>query len=1091
MDMASQNLYIAPTSLRAEELRLEAAFDAPEGVAGVGSIFSFAAFVHELMAELDLPGRAVSQSTEQFILSRVISDYYQKKGDSYFGRIALSAGFARALADFFNELKSALVGCEAWSAIAPLLGANPQKIRELSDLYRGFEEKKRALGLIDAYDPFALLLDRLRDPQQRFPILEAVHEIHFLDLRRINPFSFELFFELGKRVKVTLRLPLFEEKNRSFFSLDASWKKIEALTSYEGQIEPRAMIAEPESPDLAAFLQRLFTPARSGPPLTGVACFQAYSRYREVEEIASRILIDLEQGREPVDIGVIFRDLSVYGPIVEDVFRRFSIPFYFRRGNPLRANPLIKAALTVFDIVDSSFEREQVLKLFTSEYVRIFDRPDGEPPLAPHEIERIALDLRVIQGGSRVWDRRLEARINFAGLADEADADQIRALEKFRIPAVSFLAELERLAGVGNTADFFAQYERILEIMGLEKALNPCLPFGALYRDSMAYRQLRYVLDTLQDEIRRVGTFSVRGAYKLCKNMLLLALDELNIPQPVRSDRNCVRVLSAEDSAGHRFHTAYIGGLIEGEFPRKTPPHPFLREKERRAFNKLYAERYLSHEPEKELGRRPLSLAADQRDEDALLFLLASGAAQNRIVFSYPGVDLGGGQLLRSPFIEDVLQAVNPEAPAETVVETPPIMSLRQPFSRAFQLQELINKTLFRLTQGPDENALRVGRFLAHRYPELMASIFSRVIVENVRQETPLDQPELLAMAPAYAGFIQDPDLLELLRGRVRAWSPTALEAYGECPFSYWISHTLKLEETPRPKMETDPLSLGIAAHTVLELYHGKKRAHALPREERLQCMRALIQEAFGAIETEKPYICGDINFWRILRNQAERVLMAYVDWDEEFRGDLAPLCVELTLGAEAPGQGAIPYLELCEPGEEARVHRFSGKIDRVDADAEGKKLRVWDYKYASGSQKYSEKLKPENFGVISFQVPLYLLAAHRHLVQAHGLDADMDDAGYILLKNITRRDPKNRAVRLDSRGLSAQALWDLLNDPGQAAPGPDGAPPPPAFQPNLFAVIHAIERGEFPARPHSPDVCSWCGYSSVCRFRPQASEPA
>ena len=33
-----------------------------------------------------------------------------------------------------------------------------------------------------------------------------------------------------------------------------------------------------------------------------------------------------------------------------------------------------------------------------------------------------------------------------------------------------------------------------------------------------------------------------------------------------------------------------------------------------------------------------------------------------------------------------------------------------------------------------------------------------------------------------------------------------------------------------------------------------------------------------------------------------------------------------------------------------------------------------------------------------------------------------------------------------------------------------------------LLDIVDAIERGEFPARPHEVRICSYCAYPSVCR---------
>ena len=38
------------------------------------------------------------------------------------------------------------------------------------------------------------------------------------------------------------------------------------------------------------------------------------------------------------------------------------------------------------------------------------------------------------------------------------------------------------------------------------------------------------------------------------------------------------------------------------------------------------------------------------------------------------------------------------------------------------------------------------------------------------------------------------------------------------------------------------------------------------------------------------------------------------------------------------------------------------------------------------------------------------------------------------------------------------------------------------AARERLFAAVDGIERGEFPARPHDPIICTWCAFVAVCR---------
>lgn len=78
-----------------------------------------------------------------------------------------------------------------------------------------------------------------------------------------------------------------------------------------------------------------------------VAFFVSAHPYGEIEDAARRIAKEIETGTPPDEIALILRDLSPYTDIVPDVFRRFGIPYHFRRGTPAAAHPPVKALLAL------------------------------------------------------------------------------------------------------------------------------------------------------------------------------------------------------------------------------------------------------------------------------------------------------------------------------------------------------------------------------------------------------------------------------------------------------------------------------------------------------------------------------------------------------------------------------------------------------------------------------------------------------------------------------------------------------------------------------------------------------------------------
>ncbi|MFA5688877.1 MAG: PD-(D/E)XK nuclease family protein [Kiritimatiellales bacterium] len=78
-----------------------------------------------------------------------------------------------------------------------------------------------------------------------------------------------------------------------------------------------------------------------------VALFTAAHPYGEIEDAARRIAREIESGRAPDHIALILRNLGPYTDIIPDVFRRFNIPCFFRRGTPAPAHPRVKALLAL------------------------------------------------------------------------------------------------------------------------------------------------------------------------------------------------------------------------------------------------------------------------------------------------------------------------------------------------------------------------------------------------------------------------------------------------------------------------------------------------------------------------------------------------------------------------------------------------------------------------------------------------------------------------------------------------------------------------------------------------------------------------
>ncbi len=93
-----------------------------------------------------------------------------------------------------------------------------------------------------------------------------------------------------------------------------------------------------------------------------VSFFVSSNPYGEIEDAARHIAKEIETGTAPDEIALILRDLSPYTDIVPDVFQRFGIPYYFRRGTPAAAHPPVKALLALLAF-PQTFSRDRLCDL--------------------------------------------------------------------------------------------------------------------------------------------------------------------------------------------------------------------------------------------------------------------------------------------------------------------------------------------------------------------------------------------------------------------------------------------------------------------------------------------------------------------------------------------------------------------------------------------------------------------------------------------------------------------------------------------------------------------------------------------------------
>ncbi len=281
------------------------------------------------------------------------------------------------------------------------------------------------------------------------------------------------------------------------------------------------------------------------------------------------------------------------------------------------------------------------------------------------------------------------------------------------------------------------------------------------------------------------------------------------------------------------------------------------------------------------------------------------------------------------------------------------------------------------------------------------------------------------APAAAAPATIQAPALLDYLRTRTARVSPTALEAFLQCPFQYFGTRLLRLKTTPpRPAARLDFLTQGIIVHEVLKRWWCERGDIA-----------AIFESVFAAFAEER--------FLPLHSYQTERVRNAIL-------ADLLAFAADDRWPAAAGSRTEEPFEFELVPGL-----AIGGKIDRLDTTAAGDAY-VIDYKYSS-VQNTKGRREDENL----LQAPLYLLAAERVF--------HVRPAGVFYL------------------GVKGGVLYVGWSDSGLLDSIPIPEDWLARTEARVLDIVDRIRAGTVAPDPADRDKCRWCDARDICRVDTRA----
>lgn len=646
-----------------------------------------------------------------------------------------------------------------------------------------------------------------------------------------------------------------------------------------------------------------------------VKIISAADPYDEAEFVACEAHALAKSGVRWREMAVIARNLAPYRHALPEAFRKADIPLYFDEPSSVAAHPLAAFVSASLASCRESFDSANIMRIIKTGILPISDEDAAE-----------------FENYCFVWNVRGKMFFsdftgNPKGFAEGNPEDfaPLGRINSIRATVCEPLARLHTKIADANGREFAsALYDYLVECNvteGLRRLYNEYSAEGKLAaaEDLDAFWSFLVLsIDKFSSALAeaRLGGDTLGRLFEL----VLLSAKIGILPRTL----DCVSVGTADRMRPSGIKAVFVIGVCDGDFP--APPK---------------SGGLFTAEDRKNMAELGLELA--ESDNDALLSermyaYTALTCASERIYLSYPKCDCSGTEKLPSVLVSRLEHATTVEKMSTT------------DFSDEFWLcgEELAFERLSRFGKAAVPQAEALREYFAARplWSEKAAKLGAGI------------KPEEFSLKNQKIA-------LELFGQKLKL-SPTKIEAFENCPFSYFLKSGLSLKE--RKKAELSPLSAGSLIHYVLQQVvsaHGGSGIADLSDSELKARIKPVLNDymdsVFGSAENKSArflYLFSRIAgfLFKLLRRLGEEFK------DSEFE----PYAFELPVGS---GSEVSAYGLNTPDGREIIVE---GKIDRVDVlNKNGSRfVRVVDYK--SGTKLFA--LSDVYYG-INMQMLMYLFS--------------------------------------------------------------------------------------------------------------------
>ena len=353
-------------------------------------------------------------------------------------------------------------------------------------------------------------------------------------------------------------------------------------------------------------------------------------------------------------------------------------------------------------------------------------------------------------------------------------------------------------------------------------------------------------------------------------------------------------------------------------------------------------------------------------------------AAEELLVFSYPGVDEQERKKLPSPYLDEVLRLFRDDSVGKTELDVSDLL----PVSGAdcvwpdrgleWAIAMLSSKSLGEEETGNVHRAVSLLSQQREERPHDVERILARIRMERIRWGEHFSP---------YDGVLENVQLRRWITENLaqREWSVSQLNEMVRCRFHFFAGRLLHLTAPEEEAAGLSALERGQLLHRVLCRFWDGYRKEAIPSEEQAwEKLQAVTEAVFRQFVAEKGHKLQDPLALRLERagllRRLRSMLMHELYWRKRTESTLLPHYLELAFGMALDpallAQGEMDPASDPAPAwltlPSGRRIKLRGKIDRVDVDQEGYFV-LYDYKLGSAPRAV------EIYQGAQLQLPLYL----------------------------------------------------------------------------------------------------------------------